>query len=291
MHLEHFKIFSDLVEKRSFSEAAKSNGITQSAVSQQIKTMEQHFNTRIVDRSQKLFRLTAEGEKIYRDSQEILRLYRKLKQEISELGDMLSGTIYIASTYSVAVHVLPNFIKSFIKKYPAIDIRLDYNQSIKVYDDVINNIADIGFVPYPQSNKLIESHTFIEEPLVLVCNSKNKFAKRKTIQLKELAGQKLISYLSPMVSHKAIMALFKSEGVSIEVAKQFDNIDMIKQAIEIDLGIAILPISSVSNLKKGHNLNFIEFKNKPYHREIAIIHRKGKILTPTVKKLIEQVTL
>ena len=291
MHLEHFKIFSNLVEKRSFSDAAKSNGITQSAVSQQIKTMEQHFNTRIVDRSQKLFRLTAEGEKIYRDSQEILRLYRKLKQEISKLGDMLSGTIHIASTYSVAVHVLPNFIKSFIKKYPAIDIRLDYNQSIKVYDDVINNIADIGFVPYPQSNKLIESHTFIEEPLVLVCNSKNKFAKRKTIQFKELAGQKLISYLSPMVSHKAIMALFKSEGVSIEVAKQFDNIDMIKQAVEIDLGIAILPISSVSNLKKGHNLNFIEFKNKPYHREIAIIHRKGKILTPTVKKLIEQVTL
>jgi len=94
-----------------------------------------------------------------------------------------------------------------------------------------------------------------------------------------------------MVSHKAIMALFKSEGVSIEVAKQFDNIDMIKQAVEIDLGTAILPISSVSNLKKGHNLNFIEFKNKPYHREIAIIHRKGKILTPTVKKLIEQVTL
>lgn len=291
MHLEHFKIFSDLVEKRSFSAAAKSNGITQSAVSQQIKTMEQHFNTQIVDRSQKLFRLTAEGEKIYRDSQEILRLYRKLKQEISELGDMLSGTIQIASTYSVAVHVLPNFIKSFIKKYPAIDIRLDYNQSIKVYDDVINNIADIGFVSYPQSNKLIESHTFIEEPLVLVCNSKNKFAKRKTIQLKELAGQKLISYLSPMVSHKAIMALFKSEGVSIEVAKQFDNIDMIKQAVEIDLGIAILPISSVSNLKKGHNLNYIEFKNKPYHREIAVIHRKGKILTPTVKKLIEQVTL
>jgi DNA-binding transcriptional LysR family regulator len=94
-----------------------------------------------------------------------------------------------------------------------------------------------------------------------------------------------------MVSHKAIMALFKSEGVSIEVAKQFDNIDMIKQAVAIDLGIAILPISAVSNLEKGHNLNFIEFKNKTYNREIAVIHRKGKILTPTVKKLIEQVTL
>lgn len=290
MHLEYFKIFSDLVEKKSFSEAAKSNGITQSAVSQQLKTMEQHFNAQIVDRSQRQFRLTQEGEKIYHDSQEILRLYRKLKQEVSELGNMLSGTIHIASTYSVGIHILPDFVKSFIKAYPKIDIRLDYSQSIKVYDDVINNIADIGFVAHPQPNKLIDSHTFIREPLVLVCSSKNKFAKRKTIQLKELDGQKFISFESPMASHKATMTLFRSEGISVEVTKQFDNIEMIKKAVEIDLGIAILPISAVSNLQQSHNLICVEFKNKPYSRDIAIIHRKGKILTPFVKKFIEQVT-
>lgn len=289
MHLEYFKIFSDLVEKRSFSDAAKSNGITQSAVSQQLKTMENHFNAQIVDRSQKQFHLTQEGEKIYRDSQEILRLYRKLKQEISELDDLLSGTIHITSTYSVGTHILPNFIKSFIKAYPSIDIRLNYNHSVKVYDDVINNIADIGFVAYPQPNKMIDFHTFMKEPLVLICSSKSKFAKRKTIQVNELSGEKLISYLNPMVSHKATMALLKSEGVSIELAKQFDNIDMIKQAVEIDLGVAILPVSAVSNLDK--NLNSIEFKNKPYSRDIAVIHRKGKILTSSVKKFIEQVTI
>lgn len=291
MHLEYFKIFSDLVEKRSFSDAAKSNGITQSAVSQQLKTMENHFNAQIVDRSQKQFRLTQEGEKIYRDSQEILRLYRKLNQEISELGDMLSGTIHIVSTYSVGIQIVPSLVKSFIKAYPTIDIRLNYNQSIKVYDDVINNKADIGFVAYPQSNKLIDTHTFMKESLVLVCSSKNKLAKRKTIQIKELSGQKLISYLSTMASHKSIMAQLKSEGVSIELVKQFDNIDMIKQAVEIDLGVAILPISSISTLNKGQNLHCIEFKNKPFSRDIAIIHRKGKILTSSVKKFIEQVTI
>jgi len=291
MHLEYFKIFSDLVEKRSFSDAAKSNGITQSAVSQQLKTMENHFNAQIVDRSQKQFRLTQEGEKIYRDSQEILRLYRKLQQEISELGDMVSGTIHIASTYSVGMQIVPNFVKSFIKSYPSIDFRLNYYQSIKVYDDVINNVADIGFVPYPQPNKLIDAHTFMKEPLVLVCSNKNKLAKRKTIQIKELSGQKLISYLSTMVSHKSIMAQLKSEGVSIELVKQFDNIDMIKQAVEIDLGVAILPISTVSTLNKGQNLHCIEFKDKRFSRDIALIHRKGKILTSSVKKFIEQVTI
>jgi DNA-binding transcriptional LysR family regulator len=290
MHLEYLKIFSDLVKKRSFSEAAKSNGITQSAVSQQLKTMENHFKTQIVDRSQKQFRLTQEGEKIYRDSQEILRLYEKLQQEISELGDMLSGTVHISSTYSVGIHIVPNFVKSFIKSYPTIDIRLDYNQSIKVYDDVINNVADIGFVSYPQENRLLDMHTFMKEPLVLVCNNESKFARRKTIQLKELEDQKLISFESPMASQKALMAILKSEGVSVKIAKQFDNIEMIKNAVEIDLGVAILPISAVANLDKDQNLNIVDFKNKPYTRDIAVIYRKGKILTTSVKKFIEQIS-
>ena len=63
MHIEYFKIFSDLVEKKSFSEAAKVNSITQSAVSQQLRTMENHFNVLIVDRSQKQFRLTQKAKK------------------------------------------------------------------------------------------------------------------------------------------------------------------------------------------------------------------------------------
>lgn len=287
MHLEYFKIFSDLVEKRSFSEAAKSNGITQSAVSQQLRTMENHFSTQIVDRSQKQFRLTQEGEKIYNDSQEILRLYDKLGREISELSDMVSGSIQIASTYSVGIHIVPNFVKSFIKSYPTIDIRLNFSQSIKVYDDVINNVADIGFVAYPHTNKLVDIRTFMKEPLVLVCSDENKFARRKTVQLKELSGQKLISFESPMASHKSTMALFKSEGVSVEVAKQFDNIEMIKHAVEIDLGIAILPISAVAKIEKNQNLNVVDFKNKPYSRDVAVISRKGKILTSSVKKFIE----
>ena len=66
---------------------------------------------------------------------------------------------------------------------------------------------------------------------------------------------------------------------------------MVKQAVEIGLGVAILPISALSNLKKDQKLISLEFKNKPYSRDIAIIHRKGKFLTPSVKKFIEQVRI
>lgn len=289
MHFEYFKIFSDLVQKKSFSEAAKANGITQSAVSQQLRTIEKHFNAQLVDRSQKQFRLTQEGEKIYKDSQEILRLYDKLKQEINELGSMVSGTLTLASTYSVGIHTIPIYIKSFIESYPTVNIRLNYLSSTQVYDAVINNTADVGFVAYPQTNKLVEVETFMQEELVLVCGSEHKFARRKTIQIKELEGQDLISFESPTPSHKSVMALLKEAAVSVKIARQFDNIEMIKHAVEINRGLAILPISSVRDAAEKNLLKLIQFKNTAYKRSIGVVTRKGKILPVSVRKFIDLV--
>ncbi|NCG08243.1 MAG: LysR family transcriptional regulator, partial [Verrucomicrobia bacterium] len=92
MHVENFKVFADLVESESFSRAAKLNGITQSAVSQQLRGMEKHFKVLIVDRSQKQFRLTNEGKKLYGSAKEMLRLYETLNSELQEMRKEISGT-------------------------------------------------------------------------------------------------------------------------------------------------------------------------------------------------------
>ena len=114
MHVENFKIFSDLVESESFSRAAKLNGITQSAVSQQLRAMEKHFSILIVDRSQKQFRLTREGQKLYESAKEILHLYEKLNSELQEMKKVISGTIHISTVYSIGLHELPPYVKAFL---------------------------------------------------------------------------------------------------------------------------------------------------------------------------------
>lgn len=287
MHIEYFKIFSDLVEKKSFSEAAKVNNITQSAVSQQLRTMEKHFNVLIVDRSQKQFRLTREGEKIYKDSQEILRLYFQLGDELSDLEKIISGTINVSANFSIGLHVIPPYIKKFIKMFPAVNVRLDYNRNAAVYDDILSSNADIGLVAYPQTNRLLETLKFKEEHLVLICNLDNKLAKRKTIQIGDLSGQKIVSHESQSPCHKTIMQFFKKEKVNVDVSAQFDNVEMIKHAVEVDLGCAILPISSVESESTIRNYKIVKFKGNPYKRTLAAIYKKGKIQSSSVKKFIE----
>ena len=119
MQIENFKIFSDLVESQSFSRAAKINSITQSAVSQQLRAMEKHFRVLIVDRSQKQFRLTQEGEKLYDSSKDILYRYEKLNNELLEMKKVISGTIHISTIYSIGLHELPTYITRFLKDFPS----------------------------------------------------------------------------------------------------------------------------------------------------------------------------
>ena len=93
MHIQNFKTFCDLVETKSFSKAARLNEVTQSAVSQQLKAMESHYDMLIIDRNQKKFRLTPQGTVLFSTYKEILGLYEKLNCEIQEMSNIVSGTI------------------------------------------------------------------------------------------------------------------------------------------------------------------------------------------------------
>ena len=107
MQIQNFKTFCDLVETKSFSKAARLNGVTQSAVSQQLKAMEIHYDMLIIDRNQKKFRLTPQGAKLYTTFKEILRLYEKLNCELQEMRNIVSGTIQLATVNSIGLHELP----------------------------------------------------------------------------------------------------------------------------------------------------------------------------------------
>lgn len=290
MHLENFKIFSDLVESQSFSRAAKLNNITQSAVSQQLRAMEKHFSVLIVDRSQKQFRLTREGGKLYESAKDILYRYDKLVSELQEMKKVISGTIHISTIYSIGLHELPPYIKTFLQEYPSVNVRVEYRRSNLVYEDVLHNAVDMGLVAYPQKMRQLEIIPFLEDKLVLICTPHHAFASKKILDIKELQGEKFIGFDQDIPTRRATDAIFKEHKFEIEPVMEFDNIETVKRAVEIDAGVAIVPSATVKQEIQQNLLCAIPLKGKQFTRPIAIIHRKGRILTPAMKKLISTLT-
>ena len=287
MQIENFKIFADLVETKSFSKAAKLNGITQSAVSQQARSMERNFKTLMIDRSQKQFNLTREGQRIYDAAKEILHVYEKLLSELQEMKKVISGTIRISTIYSIGLHELPPYIKKFLHDYPSVNVRIEYRRSNLVYEDILHNSVDFGLVAFPQKLRQIETVPFRNDRLVLITHPNHPLAKATEVDLKTLSGHKFIGFDPDIPTRKAVDQIFRDNKLEITPVMEFDNIETVKRAVEIDHGIAIVPQATVVQEVKQGTLVAIQFKGKEFTRPLAILHRKGRVLTPAMKKFIE----
>ena len=286
MNIENFKIFCDLVDSESFSKAAKLNDITQSAVSQQLRAMEKHFSVFIVDRSQKQFRLTREGEKLHESARDILHKYDQLRSELQEMQKIISGTIHISTVYSIGLHELPPYVKAFMKEFPAVNIRVEYRRSNLVYEDVIHNATDIGLVAYVNPTRQLEVIPFHDDRLVIICSHSNPIAKQNEASLEQLKDMSIVGFEKDIPTRKATDQLFKEEGYSVDPVMEFDNIETVKRAVEIDTGIAIVPQTTVKQEVKQGTLKQLEIQGKDCRRPLAIIHRKGRVLSPAMKKFI-----
>ena len=287
MQIENFKIFADLVETKSFSKSAKLNGITQSAVSQQARAMERHFKTLLIDRSQKQFQLTREGQRVYESAKEILHTYDKLCSELQEMKKVISGTIRISTIYSIGLHELPVYIKKFLHDYPSVNVRVEYRRSNLVYEDILHNAVDFGLVAFPVKQRQIEVLPFRDDHLVLIVHPGHAFANSGEIDIKQLAGQKFIGFDPDIPTRKAVDQIFRDNKLEIEPVMEFDNIETVKRAVEIDHGIAIVPQATVLQEVGQGTLTAVHFKGRDFTRPLAILHRKGRVLTPAMKKFIE----
>ena len=287
MHIQNFKTFCDLVETKSFSKAARLNEVTQSAVSQQLKAMESHYDMLIIDRNQKKFRLTPQGTVLYSTFKEILVLYEKLNCEIQEMRNIVSGTIQISTVNSIGLHELPPYLKSFIKDFPSVNARVEYRRANLVYEDVLHGSADIGLVAFPVNHKELTTINFAQDELVVAMNPEHSLANKKTLSISDLRGEEFISFERDIPTRKATDEMLSNAGVDVSVVMEFDNVETVKRALEINAGIAILPRHTVLNETERKQLVAIKLDNGIHVRPLAIIHKKNRILTPALRSFVE----
>src|SRR5260221_12991924 len=156
MQIESLKVFCDLAETESFTKAAQINEVTQSAVSQQISSLERIFKSLLIERSKKKFRLTREGQVLYDYSKQIIGTYDALHSKLQEIKDIISGTIRLATIYSIGLHDLPPYLKRFLKAYPTVNVHVEYRRAHQGYYDGMGKLVHLGVVAFPVRDQKIE---------------------------------------------------------------------------------------------------------------------------------------
>jgi DNA-binding transcriptional LysR family regulator len=286
MQIESLKVFCDLAETESFTKAAQINSVTQSAVSQQISSLERVFKSLLIERSKKRFRLTREGQVLYDYSKQIIQTYESLHSKLQELKDIISGTIRVATIYSIGLHDLPPYIKKFMKNYPTVNIHVEYRRANQVYEDVFSNVVDLGLVAYPVKDSKLEIIPLRKEPLVLICHPQHPFARQKSIKLKHLVDQKVIGFEPDIPTRKALDKILREYGVDVKHVMEFDNVETVKRAVEIDAGISIVPLGTVTQEINKQTLAAVEIEDGEFFRPLAAIYKKNKVLSPAMKQFL-----
>jgi DNA-binding transcriptional LysR family regulator len=286
MQIESLKVFCDLAETESFTKAAQINSVTQSAVSQQISSLERIFKSLLIERSKKRFRLTREGQVLYDYSKQIIQTYESLHSKLQELKDIISGTIRVATIYSIGLHDLPPYIKKFMKNYPTVNIHVEYRRANQVYEDVYSNVVDMGLVAYPIKDSKLEIIPLRKEPLVLICHPQHPFARQKSVKLKQLVEQKVIGFEPDIPTRKALDKILREYNVDVKHVMEFDNVETVKRAVEIDAGVSIVPLGTVTQEINKQTLAAVEIEDGEFFRPLAAIYKKNKVLSPAMKQFL-----
>jgi DNA-binding transcriptional LysR family regulator len=173
-----------------------------------------------------------------------------------------------------------------MKDYPTVNIHVEYRRANQVYDDVLGNVVDLGLVAYPQRDLKLEVVPLRKDPLVLICHPQHPFAKWKNTKLRSITGQKFIGFEPDIPTRKALDKILRENGVEVQTVMEFDNIETVKRAVEIDAGISIVPLSTISQEINKQTLAAVQLEDGDFFRPLAAIYKKNKVLSPAMKQFI-----
>ncbi|HMU74604.1 MAG TPA: LysR family transcriptional regulator [Elusimicrobiota bacterium] len=282
MHIETLKIFCDVARLRSFSRSAEVHNVTQSAASQAVHQLESRLGVTLIDRSRRPWTLTPAGKQFYDGCRGLIDQYGALERRVSGRPRTENAEVRVAAIYSVGLRHMREFVEKFSRQNPAVKVHLEYAHPDRVVDAVSEGRADVGIVSFPPTRRDLDVIPWRREEIVVACAPDHPFARRTEVDPARLTGEPFVAFDKDLTVRREMDRFLKKTGVAVEVALEFDNIEAIKQAVEIGAGVSLLPAPTVEREVRAGALAAIPLKGKPFYRPLGILQRRGNAPRPDV---------
>jgi len=287
MHIETLRIFCDLAALESFSKTAEKHLLSQSAVSQQLAQLELAHKCQLVNRKKRPIELTKEGHLLYQAAKDIIDRYEQLTSDLNALKSSTSSRINVAAIFSIGMHALPEYVKKFLTSYPDVNVHIEYFSADKIYESVLAGDIDIGLVAVPKRDKRLNMYDFEDEPLVLACSPSHPLADSSQVDIHKVQFERFIAFEKDVPTRVWIDGILRRYNITVRPVMEFDNIETVKRAVEINCGISILPRTAIEQELSDGTMRAVEFSNENFVRPTGIIVRKDKILGQAGRYFIE----
>lgn len=282
------QVFHTVARLLSFTKAAETLHMTQPAVTFQVRQLEEHFNTRLFDRTHNRISLTEAGHCVYRYSDRIFQLYSEMESAVREMTGDISGVLIIGASTTIAEYMLPALLGDFKKQYPDVNVQLKVSNSEGIVQMVENNTIDLGVVESPVMNKNLVVEVCRMDELVGVVSPRHPLADRGSISLEELLGFPYICREEGSGTREVINEYMTGQGVNasqVNVSMELGSPESIKGAVEAGMGVSVVSLATVQKELKLETLRALKL-SPPLERPFSFVHQKQKFRHRAMDELL-----
>jgi DNA-binding transcriptional LysR family regulator len=240
MTLEDLRVFATVAAERSFSRAARKLRRTQPAVSQAIRRLELGTGERLVDRSSRDGTLTDAGDLLLDYATRVLRLVDEAAGAVADLRDIKKGRVVIGANEGNVYAVLP-LIEAFHKVHPGVLVDVRRIHARQLPQEVILHAVDFGVLTFNPPERELLSFPLGTDELVLLVRPDHPLAGRRQITMEEMGRQAVIAHNDPSPARERVLRLYEQRHAPLNIRMSLPSLDGIKRAVEMGLGVALLP--------------------------------------------------
>ncbi len=274
MDLQALRIFLAVAHERSFSRAAAKVHRTQPAVSQAVRRLEADLGEELFDRSSKSGTLTDAGRVLLNYGQRLVRLAEETESAMRELRDLRRGRVLIGAN-EAAVHTLLPLVATFRQRFPdiAIDVRRVPARQIAV--EVAQGNLDFGALTFHPSESGLLEVTVGSDELVLLVPPTHPLARRRQVTMADMAAEPIVAHNDPSPARERVLRLFEQHRLPLNMVIALPSLDGIKRAVELQLGVALLPrLCAITEIASGR-LVALPVAGVSRKRQVTLVCRKA----------------
>ncbi|GHH99579.1 LysR family transcriptional regulator [Neobacillus kokaensis] len=284
---QHLEVFVKVVEKENFSKAAEELHMTQPAVSQYIRTLEESVGTRLLERSNKYVRLNKAGEIVYHHAKEIIALYTKMQSLVDDLTNKASGPIAIGASYTFGEYILPHIIANMQDQYPLINPSIRIQNTKEIIELVKKHQLDIGIIEGFYKQDILNSEVVSKDRMVIVAAPRHPLlSTTEEIKISDLEEETWILREEGSGTREAAENLFQMYDFAPKKIMVFGSTQLIKESVEAGLGISLLSSWAIKKELTNGYIGIINAKGLPFKRNFTILTHTA-YQTKALKTFIE----
>jgi DNA-binding transcriptional LysR family regulator len=285
------QVFYTVAKQLSFTKAAELLYMTQPAVTFQVKQLEEHFNTRLFERSHSKITLTPAGELALQYAEKILALTREMETRMGELTGQVSGTLMVGASTTIAEYMLPRLLGEFKNRYPQVHCRLTVANSETIESKVADHTLDMGLIEAPSHHPQLEAEVVADDELVAICAPGHPIAQLAAVTPQQLAELPYVSREDGSGTREVVDAYFRANGVQpddLHIVMELGSREAIKGAVEAGLGIAIVSRATISKETKLGDLVAVPL-DPPLHRPLSMVYAREKFRSRLLQTFLDYV--